>query len=385
MKSPWLLRILALAGLAISVYLLTLKLTGQINSLVGCGAGSGCDNVLGSRWSQFFHIPVTGLAAGMYASLLVATWRPTRPVYAGLAICFAGAALWFCGILIVELKFCPWCAAAHLIGLSCAVLLTLTLWKQKSIGGKIHLGIIGGIVAMLIFVCGQVYGPVPDTHAVSKETVAQEDRDASVHARGEGRVVSLLDDKKFYNTSSLPHLGPPDAPHVIVEYFDWTCEACGNMHEDLKMVAGKHPGKFCMILLPVPLNRACNEFFPPGIEDHEGACELARLGLAAWRAMPEAFPEVHEVLFTRPVLTPEIAEIAVAQIVGEEALAAALKDPWIEEILTANTNDFRQMSSKTPKMPKLVVGRNKMLHGVTKTPEALLEALEQEFQLPPNR
>jgi hypothetical protein len=156
------------------------------------------------------------------------------------------------------------------------------------------------------------------------------------------------------------------------------------MHEDLKMVAGKHPGKFCMILLPVPLNRACNEFFPPGIEDHEGACELARLGLAAWRAMPEAFPEVHDVLFTRPVLPPEIAEIAVAQIVGEEALAAALEDPWIEEILTANTNDFRQMSSKTVKMPKLVVSRNKMLHGITKTPEALLEALEQEFQLPPH-
>jgi uncharacterized membrane protein len=384
MKSPWLLRLLALAGLAISVYLLTLKLTGRIDGLAGCGAGSGCDNVLGSRWSQFFHIPVTGLAAGMYAGLLLATWRPTRPVYAGLAICFAGAALWFYSILIFALKaFCPWCATAHLIGLTCAVLLTLTLRKQKSIGGKIHLGIIGGIVAMLIFVFGQVYGPIPDTHAISTESVAQEDRDASVHARGEGRVVSLLDDKKFYNTSTLPHLGSSDAPHVIVEYFDWTCEACSEMHEDLKMVAGKHPGKFCMILLPVPLNRACNEFFPPGIEDHEGTCELARLGLAAWRAMPEAFPEVHDVLFTRPVLPPEIAEIAVAQIVGEEALAAALKDPWIEEILTANTNDFRQMSSKTVKMPKLVVSRNKCSTGSPRPPRRCSKRWNKNSSSPP--
>ena len=42
--------------------------------------------------------PVTGLAAGMYAALLAATWRPTRPVYAILAISFAGAALWFYSI-----------------------------------------------------------------------------------------------------------------------------------------------------------------------------------------------------------------------------------------------------------------------------------------------
>ena len=383
MKSPWLLRLLALAGLAISLYLFVLKLTGRIDYLVGCGAGSGCDNVLGSRWSQWFHLPVTGLAAGMYAALLLATWRPSRPVYAGLAICFAGAALWFYAILIFELKaFCPWCATAHLIGLGCAVLLALTLRTQKSIGGKTPHGIIGGIVAILVLILGQLYGPVPDTHALSTESFEPEDRATAIHARGDGRVVPFFGERKFYNTHALPHLGPADAPHVAVKYFDWTCESCGDMHEDLKMVAAKHPGKFCLIMLPVPLNRACNEFFPPGIEDHEGACELARLGLAAWRALPEAYPDVHDVLFTRPVLPPEIAEIAVAQIVGEEALATALSDPWIDELLAANTNDFRQMSSKTIKMPKLLIGREHIVHGITKSPEALLETLEQEFQLP---
>lgn len=383
MRSTWFLRILALAGLSISVYLLALKLTGRISYLVGCGEGSGCANVLGSRWSQFFYVPVTAFASAMYVVLLVSTWKPSRPVYAGLAICFAGAAFWFYGILIFELKaFCPWCAAAHAIGLTCAGVLAWTLKKQDAIKGNVHLGVVGGILAMAVFVLGQVNGPVPDTHAVSTETVAQEDRSVSVHARGTGRVVSVFEDKKFYNTSTLPHLGPDDAPHVIVKYFDYTCSSCKDMHADLAMVMKKHPGQFCAIMLPVPLNRACNPHFPPEIENHEHACELSRLALAAWRANPAVFPEIHETLFTRPVLSAEIAEIAVAQIVGEAALEKALQDPWVDEVLAANLNDFRQVTAKTVRMPKLLVGKNRMLHGITTTPEILLRALEQEFKLP---
>lgn len=384
MRSPWILRLLALLGLLLSGYLLGLKLTGRISYLVGCGAGSGCENVLGSRWSQFYYIPVTAFAVGMYALLLVATWKPSRPLCAGLAIGLGGAALWFYGILIFELKaFCPWCTAAHAIGLICAVLLARTLKKEEGLQGSSRLGLVAGAMGIAGLVLGQIFGPVPDTHVVVEETVEQEDKSVAVHARGKGRVVNLMSDKKFYNTTSLPHLGPDTAPHVLVKYFDFTCSSCLDMHHDLEFVVQKHPGQFCVIMLPVPLNRACNEFFPTHVENHEHACEMARLGLAAWRAKPEAYPEVHETLFTRPVLDPEIAEIAVAQIVGEEALAEAMQDPWIEEILTANKNDFRQLITSTIKMPKLLVADNKMLHGVTKSKEVLLRALEKEFNLPP--
>ena len=384
MRSIWFLRTLALAGLTISVYLLALKLTGRISYLVGCGEGSGCANVLGSRWSQFFHIPVTGLSAAMYAALLAATWKPLKPVYAGLAICFAGAAVWFCGILVIDLKaFCPWCAAAHLVGLTCSAGLFRALRKQPSMNGNVHLGIVGGIFAMLVFILGQVAGPVPDTHAISTETVAAEDAAVAVHARGEGRVVSVFEDRKSYNTSTLPHLGPADAPHVVVKYFDFTCASCNDMHNDLAMVVRKHPGQFCIIMLPVPLNRACNQFFSPDIADHPHACELTRLALAAWRARPGAYPEVHEFLFTRPILTPDAARTGLNGIVGEAALENALADPWVDEVLAANINDFRQLTAKTFKMPKLLVGKDRMLHGVTRTPGILLRALEKEFNLPP--
>ncbi|NIP92931.1 MAG: thioredoxin domain-containing protein, partial [Akkermansiaceae bacterium] len=284
MKSPWLLRILALAGLFISSYLLYKKLSGQIDSIAGCGGESGCANVLGSRWSQFFGIPVTGFAALMYLATLGATWKPSRPVYAALAICFTGAALWFFGVLIVDLKeFCPWCTAAHIVGLSSAVVLGLGARKMDPKAGNIHLGVVGGVFAVIVLCLGQLVGPTPDTHLVTGGTMEKEDTTSAVHARnenpappttekdpdtppqppkGKGRVVAVFDDNKSYNTETLPHLGPADAPHVIVKYFDYTCGSCLTMHNDLEMVAEKHPGKFCMIVLPVPLSRECNEYFP---------------------------------------------------------------------------------------------------------------------------
>ena len=92
MKSPWILRVLALAGLTICGYLGALKFTGQTTSIVGCGAGSGCSNVLGSEWSQFLGVPVSVLAGVVYLALLTTTWRPSRPLYGAFAICLTGAA-----------------------------------------------------------------------------------------------------------------------------------------------------------------------------------------------------------------------------------------------------------------------------------------------------
>lgn len=390
MTSLKLLRFLSICGFLISAYLLSLKLTGQIDSIAGCGAGSGCANVLGSRWSQVFLIPVTAFSTGLYALLLASTFKPSRVVYAALAICFTGGALWFFGILIFEIKaFCPWCTAMHAIGLVSSILLVLLLRgkKLRYLKGGTSLGMVGGGLAIMVFIAGQIFGPIPQTHLASGGSQEKEDKTTAIHARPQGkkkgRLVAVFDDNKFYNTATLPHLGSSDAPHVIVKYYDYTCEACRSMHQDLQAVAKKHPGKICMIMLPVPLNRHCNEFYPDDAKDHEHACELARLALAGWRAKPEAFEEIHEVLFTRPALPLEIAEISVAQIVGEEALSKSLNDPWVEELLKANVNDYRQISKKTIKMPKLLIGKNRMLHGVTSSPEVLLHALEAEFKLQP--
>jgi len=375
-----LLRFLALAGLMICGYLGILKLTGQTTSIVGCGTESGCDNALGSRWSQFFGIPVSVLAGVVYLALLITTWRPSRPLYGAFAICLTGAALWFIGLLYFDIKaVCPWCLAMHTIGIITSLVLILSLHQLPASNPRTPLRFapLGAVAALLVLALGQLLGPKPDTHARTTEVV----RDADQGKRAEGRVVSFFKGRKHYNAVTMPHLGPSGAKHVMVKYFDYTCSSCRDVHEHLHFVTESHPDTFCIILLPVPLNRACNPFFPASLTDHDHACELARLSLAAWRANPERWPEVHEQLFSRPVLPPEVAEAAVGQIVGYDELAGALEDPWINQILETGINDFKQMILHTRAMPKLVVGDDEVLHGAPRSREVLLENLERLYRL----
>ena len=380
MKSPWALRLLSLSGLAICGYLGVLKLTGQTTSIIGCGTGSGCSNVLGSEWSQFLGIPVSVLAGIVYLALLIATWRPSRALYGAFAICLTGAALWFIGLLYFTIKaVCPWCLAMHTIGIITSIFLVLSLNKvpASNPGTPLRLAPLGAMAALLTLALGQLLGPKPDTHARTTEVV----RDAGQGESAEGRVVSFFNGQKRYNTVTMPHLGSSGAKRVMVKYFDYTCSSCRDVHEDLHFVMESHPDTFCIILLPVPLNRDCNPHFPADLANHDHACELARLSLAAWRAAPERWPEVHEQLFSRPVLPPEVAEAAVGQIVGYDNLARALEDPWINQILETDINDFKQMIVQTRAMPKLLLGDDQVLHGAPRSKEVLLETLEQLYEL----
>lgn len=406
-----LIRTLAVLGFLISSYLLILKLTGKITSLVGCGEGSGCMNVLGSATSQLWVVPVSGLAAGMYALILFATWKvPSRPLYLAFGICLCGAAAWFVGVLIYMGAFCAWCTTMHLIGVATAVVLFREVKKSEEKKGNMHFGIVGGVFAVLLMIVGELIDSEPETHEKEKFSFGEGDKpkegkggtpekggpndpNIPVHARGAGRVVLHKDEEKGkrYNTSTLPHHGDPDAPHVVVKYFDYACSSCLQMEGDLKELMKRQPDKFCVIMLPTPLNRECNPHFPENQEPHPGSCELSRLSLAAWRAKPEAYEEVHQFLFTRPLLDPDTAEAGVGAMVGEDALEKALKDPWVEEVVQANIADFKKLATKRIAMPKLLItDTGYLFHGIHRSPEHFIRSMENELKLkksptPPGR
>lgn len=392
------LRLSALAGLLLSGWLLFQKATGSITYLVGCGAGSGCANVLGSRWSQWFLVPVTALSLLMYGALLFFTFKPRRIPLLAIATSLAGAAIWF-GIVqaFILRSFCPWCLSAHLIGLICAVLIFRTHVSPKL--GPVKPGLLAGLAATGLLIAGQVFGPVPDTHQETQvvlddgpspnTSTPAKAESGPVHTRGEGRKVTFLGNKQ-YNVDTLPHIGDAKAPHVLVKYYDYACNACRDLHEDLDALMKKHPGKFCIIVLPCPINKACNPNVPSHIQDHANACELARLALACWRTDPASFPEVHHALFARPVLDLPKAMEVVKPLMKKPLPADALNDPWIAEVLAADSEDYKRINFTINNakpgeanylMPKLLVGGTRMLHGVTKTREILFGAIEQEFKL----
>ena len=396
------LRLSALAGLLLSGWLLIQKASGSITYLVGCGAGSGCANVLGSRWSQWFLVPVTALSLLLYAALLFFTFKPRRLPLLAIATCLAGAALWF-GVVqaFILHSFCPWCLTAHLIGLTCSILIFRGYGSSQA--GPLKPGLMAGFAATALLIAGQVFGPVPDTHQETRIVLEKDPAPKAttavpptaetgpVHIRGEGRKVTFLGNKQ-YNVGTLPHIGDANAPHVLVKYYDYACNACRDLHEDLDALMRKHPGKFCIIVLPGPINRACNPNVPPHLQNHANACELAKLALACWRTDPTSFAAVHHALFSRPVLDLPKAMEVVKPLMKKPLGAEALDDPWIAEVLAADSDDYKRINFTINNgkpgeanylMPKLLVGGTRMLHGVTKTREILFGAIEQEFKLTP--
>lgn len=153
------------------------------------------------------------------------------------------------------------------------------------------------------------------------------------------------------------------------------------MEEDLEALLQRYPGKIGVILMPTPLNRACNPYLPQGVHDHKDACELARLGLAAWRAQPESFKKAHEILFQRPIHSPQSAKTELETLIPPAKLDAALKDPWIGQSLKAGLLDYQLLSSRNIKMPKLIVTGSKTMHGLVSSTGEFVKLIGTEFQL----
>src|SRR5262245_38011196 len=129
----WSLRILSAAAAGIAGYLLYVSMTeGALPA--GCGQGSGCSEVLTSRWSAVFGIPVSAPAIAIYGTFLVATFFigaaiPSRvqalawQLLLLLSTAIVAAAIWFIGLQFVDLgAICPWCMAEHALGAVLAVL-----------------------------------------------------------------------------------------------------------------------------------------------------------------------------------------------------------------------------------------------------------------------
>lgn len=375
-----LLALLGFTGLAINLMLLVRRLSDASATLAGCGAGSGCETVLGSRWSEVLGMPVTVPGFLIYALLLLALTRPGRPLLAPLLGVICAAAIWFIAVQALVIRaFCPWCMAAHAVGL------TLTLiglphaarvagpWKRTLTHFAIA-AVLGG--AGLIGV--QVFGPKPATHELSDFTpppTQNPEMMDDVHSRGEGRLALFFNGRKGYRVEALPHIGRPDATHVIVEYFDYACSACRTMSGFLSSLVAAHPDDICVVLLPVPLEHACNPVLGPLDAAQPGACDMARAALAVWRENPENFPAFHQAVIADP--NSENAKMLASALLPDAG--NAMTAPWVTSMLEANIVDWQVISSGNLKLPKLVIGNRRILHGFPSTETEFIQVIEKEL------
>ena len=386
--------LLCAACLALAGWMLFHSLTGA--RMVGCGAGSGCDSVMGSPWAYVLgSIPVSLPAAVSY--LLIALCilflggeteedrsldRFLRPLLLVLAGALVGAALWFSYLqLFVLHAFCKYCTLLHLLG---CVLAGWLLFSGRSLSlskGRPERGV----------ALRQAQGP-PRTVPERVEGPAVwflaglagaavfafvQARTLPAAAYDAGRTEAAL---PTFADGEVPVLGPSDAPEELTLLFDFQCSHCRRLHQVLPELLAKAGGQYRIRLCPVPLSPACNPYIPAsGVDRFAGSCALTRYALAVWYARPEAYEAYWDELLGGGPSTGSggavgEAEAAARAILGAE-FAAATKDPRIDAYLRKVEELFgRTSSAEKSGVPRLIRGQ-KWLVPETDQADELLELI----------
>ena len=396
--------LLCAACLALAGWMLFHTLTGM--RMAGCGAGSGCDSVMGSPWAYVLGgVPVSLPAAVAYVLLALCLVflggessedrsldRLLWPMMLVLGGAILGAAIWFCYLqLFVLHAFCKYCTLLHLLGI---LLAGWILFYGRSLSlskGRPECGV----------ALRQAQGPPrPAPERVEGPAVwflaglAAAALFAFVQARtlpaaayDAGRTEAAL---PTFADGEVPVLGPSDAPEELTLLFDFQCSHCRRLHQVLPELLAKAGGQYRIRLCPVPLSPACNPYIPAsGVDRFAGSCALTRYALAVWYARPEAYEAYWDALLgggpstgSGTAKSPSAssgtaqatAEAAARAILGAE-FAAATKDSRIDAYLRKVEELFgRTSNAEKSGVPRLIRGQ-KWLVPETDQADELLELI----------
>jgi len=174
-----------------------------------------------------------------------------------------------------------------------------------------------------------------------------------------------------------PTVGLPEARHVLVFLFCYTCSNCRHLRPLLAEVMGRDPGRFALTFVPVPTHPGCN----PNIRDcgaeHADACAYARLALWVWKADWSKLAQWNEFLFARG----KLPGLSAAQRRAEALLGRALGDPRAAEpeadrLIGLGISLHKSTGANLT--PTLLMPRN-YVAGHVPTAEKLEEILEKEI------
>lgn len=376
-------------------------MTGE--KMPGCGGGSSCDSVLNSKWSMIAGIlPVSGLAVGVYLAMLFAVFfigSDTEEEIRNLAWkvilvlvgSVAGGAIWF----IVLLKwfigeFCFYCMTTHITGLIITVLVCWRamkkdtcnpadksgktenkagIFEQKS-QSKGHLfpkmGFLFAGFLLAAFMAVAQVGLMPKTVSYDGESKQK---------------IQEID----YGNS--PIIGSPNAPVIVNLLFDYQCAHCQKIHFMLSDAVNRYYGKLAFALCPTPLNTQCNQYIPRDVDAFKNSCELAKTGLAVWKANREAFSVFENWMFTYESgdrwhpRKLEATKAKAIELVGQSEFEKAMSDPWIESYLHDCVEIFGQtLQNGKGGIPKLIYGSRWVIPEPENTDD-LIRILQQSLGL----
>jgi uncharacterized membrane protein len=409
-------------------------------TLPGCGPGSACDEVTTGRWSRLGPFPATLPGTALYVVMLAAAVlvHPDLPnplaarATAVLQFCSmmaAGAALWFTALqALVIRRFCRYCIFTH----TCALLAAILVLREGTPSTGVWLA---AVAALVLFAMGQVIieprlysitqaaadvpssiEPAPDADSPVSRSVPQELAGPAVsrsldqaatserhdalapqsalpaavqtltappHAASAPAIprrLHAVGQKISLSPHLWPILGNRDARHIIIDQFDYTCHYCRDLHKYLLRAAARVPAELAILMMPVPMESACNPSVKVTPQEHRNACIYTRYALAVFKATPEAFAEFDEWLFepVRPHPLDDVKLKAQLTVGSDGILADALNDPWLTRRLNEAISIYDAVGQG--QIPKLLFDKA-VLSGPVPSYEELLKILKQTLGL----
>lgn len=439
----WLARGLLLVALGIAVYLSILSFSG--GSVAGCGADSGCSEVLASRWSKWLGIPVSLPAALNYAVMIVITFRGLHSVNSrfllrALCLVIFGAAAWFVGLSVFAIgKVCPYCMTAHACGVAGSGLLLAWLAGQHEkqfVKGVMDsawaTAIAVAVTGLVILIGGQLLftpksfrvasmgsntnsaglaatsmsrpiapaggGKLSSTGAAATNAPTTSNtlqRPPATSSTAESPAPIPSAPPEFHRTlrlhgnafnldlTDVPMLGSVDAEKVMISMYDYTCDHCRRAHTPIMTAQRYFSNRLAVVSLPMPLDAKCNPWLLRTSGQHENACELARLALAVWRADRKRFPEYDDwVMTSEDALKPESARKRALELVGLMALERSMVDPWIYQTLKTSTSLYRtNWLVSQSSAMPMMVIGTNIISGAMRNPDEIFRLLDEGFGL----
>jgi uncharacterized membrane protein/protein-disulfide isomerase len=388
---------------AASAAFLLWQSTGDL-SVAGCGAGSGCDAVLSSRWSRLGPIPIAAPALLIYIAMIVfattaSSYDQRRQLFSWralllLSILATGAALWFISLqLFVIGRFCIYCTITHLLALTASALVFLH-WRRSTTTSATPLPL-GPALAALILLSAMIATqllyqpklytittapnptiPPPTTRIVPSPTTTP----TSTPSIPTTKTLHLFGGRATIDPANWPLLGSPRATNTIAMIFDYTCDHCRREHPILQQARQRYGDQLAIIAIPLPLDPSCNKAVTRPVPLHVNSCAYVRFALAVWKADPTKFERYHNFLMASPRPPPlPIARSYAEELVGTAPLAN-LPNPDIDSRIDDAVALFRAIGMGP--IPKLILP-NHLLAGETNTLDRFSTELERHLNLKP--
>ncbi|MFT5122258.1 MAG: putative membrane protein [Candidatus Omnitrophota bacterium] len=203
----------------------------------------------------------------------------------------------------------------------------------------------------------------------------------SMGTRVQRTHYDLAAGKIHLKVGDVPILGPSNATHVVGLMYDYTYTNSVMMHHMMDLAVDRYDGQLAVVLLPVPLDKDCNDWLLYTKDPHTNSCEYTEMSMLIWRQKPELFHEF-EAYITRSIPPPPLHQVdaVVRKLVGETVYNHPFSRDDAYRTLRQNVLLYRKLDLGP--LPKLI-SQKRVALGMTPIAEDLFNYLENLLLLEP--